>query len=461
MGTGSSGYFACHVCALARHYELFEQLPQEQRGRGDHSHSLLKQEGVHAAAQNWLMNQTIGMVTPKKFHAALQDEILLSLSVIFTKPPCEQTATRWMIKLGWQMSVVRKGVYMDGHERADVVKYQQEIFLPKLAELEPRIACYVPNPETGKLERVEPDLAPGEKEIIPLWQDETCCQANEHASSAWLHEDQQPLRKKSRGQLIHFSDLIEQVSGWLIVKNENGTVIKSARKIIFPGSNGDPWWDCQQLIEQVRTQAIPIFEEAHPGCQAVFFFDQSSAHAALPPDALKAFETNKGNGRKQRRQRNTVIPMSNPYPEHRGKTQKMMTDDGLPKGLQQTLEERGFTGNDLPKRAKCSPVCPWDNYNCCMARLLSRQEDFYWGWCKFRYRQMPKNTFEDAKAAAYKAFDACPDDVIRHFINRSWRFISAYRVGLTGKAAAWAVRKQKGHRSVSQSAMMHLEAILT
>jgi len=85
-----------------------------------------------------------------------------------------------------------------------------------------------------------------------------------------------------------------------------------------------------------------------------------------------------------------------------------------------------------------------------------------WGWCKYRYRQAPKSQFEQAKKAAFTAFDACPADVIRHFINRSWRFMSgcmsAYRIGLTGKAAAWAVCKQKGHRTVSQSTMM--EAIL-
>jgi len=27
-------------------------------------------------------------------------------------------------------------------------------------------------------------------------------------------------------------------------------------------------------------------------------------------------------------------------------------------------------------KAKCSPVCPWENTNCCMARLLSKQDDF-------------------------------------------------------------------------------------
>jgi hypothetical protein len=119
---------------------------------------------------------------------------------------------------------------------------------------------------------------------------------------------------------------------------------------------------------------VPEFEEAHPGCQALFVFDQSSAHAALPSDALKAFEMNKSNGGAQRRQKDTIIPNSNAFPEHRGLVQKMTTENGKQKGLQQTLEERGFDVRKL--RAKCSPVCPFENDNCCMARLLSKQEDF-------------------------------------------------------------------------------------
>jgi hypothetical protein len=33
----------------------------------------------------------------------------------------------------------------------------------------------------------------------------------------------------------------------------------------------------------------------------------------------------------------------------------------------------------------------------------------------------------------------------QRFINRSWRWMSAYRMRLTGNAAQWAVWKQKGH----------------
>ena len=80
----------------------------------------------------------------------------------------------------------------------------------------------------------------------------------------------------------------------------------------------------------------------------------------------------------------------------------------------------------------------------------------YWGWCKYRYREVEKKTFQDAKDAAKQYLEACPAEVIRRFINRSWRFMSAYRLGLTGHAAAWAVKKQKQHRQVSQRAMMSI-----
>jgi len=66
-------------------------------------------------------------------------------------------------------------------------------------------------------------------------------------------------------------------------------------------------------MAQVKN-AIEIFEASHPGCQAVFIFDQSLAHASLPPDALRAFKMNKFDSGKQRKQRDTVIPMTNPDP---------------------------------------------------------------------------------------------------------------------------------------------------
>jgi len=181
------------------------------------------------------------------------------------------------------------------------------------------------------------------------------------------------LMRKGRGCIIHISDFVEEDHGQLIIRNEAGMIVKDACCITYPGSGGDPWWDHVQLLAQVD-QAMEIFEEAHPDCVALFVFDQSLAHASLGPDALCAFDMNKSNGGGQRKQKDTVVPMNNPCEEFHGKPQRMTTTAGEAKGLKQTLEERGF--NTQGMRAKCSPVCHIENTNCCMARLLSRQDDF-------------------------------------------------------------------------------------
>ena len=94
------------------------------------------------------------------------------------------------------------------------------------------------------------------------------------------------------------SDFIEEENGWLLIKDQDGMmIIKDARCITYPGTNGDSWWDLAQLLKQIN-KAISIFEEVHPGCCALFIFDQSSAHTSLGPEALCAFDMNKSNGRK-------------------------------------------------------------------------------------------------------------------------------------------------------------------
>ena len=61
------------------------------------------------------------------------------------------------------------------------------------------------------------------------------------------------------------------------------------------------------------------------------------------------------------------------------------------------------------------------------------------------YRFEPRRLMMQSKQCCRTALDSYPVDIIRKFVNRSRRFMDAYRIPLSGKAAAWAVRKQKGH----------------
>ena len=188
-----------------------------------------------------------------------------------------------------------------------------------------------------------------------------------------LKQGQSILQKKSWGCLIHVSDFINEEDGHLVQHNEHGDIVRDAQKVIYLGASGDSWWDTQQLLAQVDT-AINIFDATHPNCQALFIFDQSSAHTSLGPDALRAFDMNKGNGRKQQKQKDTIIPDTNPTVLMHGKLEKLTTENSDVKGLQDVLEEHGFDTKGM--HAKCAPICPFKNDRCCMACLLSKQDDF-------------------------------------------------------------------------------------
>ncbi|KIM58225.1 hypothetical protein SCLCIDRAFT_98789, partial [Scleroderma citrinum Foug A] len=74
--------------------------------------------------------------------------------------------------------------------------------------------------------------------------------------------------------------------------------------------------------------------------------------------------------------------------------------------------------------------------------------EMYWGWCKYHYHQVTKPNFATAKQTVIDILNSCPAEVICCFINHSYRFMSAYWLGLTGQAAEWAVQKQKQHQQV-------------
>lgn len=76
-------------------------------------------------------------------------------------------------------------------------------------------------------------------------------------------------------------------------------ILKDACWIIYPGANGDAWWTHSDLLDQLKN-AIQIHKEIiGPDVQVLCIFDNSLAHALLPPDALCAFKMNHSNGEKQ------------------------------------------------------------------------------------------------------------------------------------------------------------------
>jgi hypothetical protein len=213
------------------------------------------------------------------------------------------------------------------------------------------------------LDRIPPMLLPGEKEHVLVFQDETIFHTNKYCQWSWLAHDQQPIWKKGNRRVVHVSDFIsktigrvklseDQIAQQLTQPAELRLPTSEARKIIYPGKGFDVWWDLSQLIVQVR-HTIKIFEHTHPDCVTIFVFDRSSAHEGFVKNTLNVNNMNINPAGKQRKLRDTVIPLSNPDPapgeeDTHSQVQTMSFPDnhpdlelrGKPKGIRAILQER-------------------------------------------------------------------------------------------------------------------------
>jgi hypothetical protein len=494
---------ARRIRALFRHYQTFGGLPAETRGGKRNGRSYLDNEDVFQACRAWLTSQELGTVTPDDFRLAINTEILPRLLISTGKTISRTTTYDWLRRLGFYKSESKKGVYVDGHEREDVIRYRKEVFLPKINQILSYATQYEQK-DDGTWEVIQPLLPLGVKRHVIYFHDESCFHGYDYKKTVWLDgvTKQQKMPGKSKGKLIHCSDFIGP-EGRIRVSpsDEEYDSVLDARKIIYPGSNGDPWWDTKQLLAQLST-TLNIFEKKHLNCVAVLVFDQSSAHASHGEGALNAFEMNLTSGGKNKKPQNdTYFPPECTFSELRGQVQHLynVEPDGtkVPKGVKQILQERECYIEKT--KFKCTPRCPEPlSYPipasakppCCLARILSNHKDFfeqrsaietliegrghkclflpkfhcelnpiemYWGYAKAQFRQVKKTSFEHAKKEVVKALNACSTHTLRRFCNRTFRFMDAYSKGLSIKAAAWCVKKQSRHRTISEEAMKAFE----
>ena len=95
-----------------------------------------------------------------------------------------------------------KGVYFDGHERSDVVKFRND-FVSKIKGLEP--LCERPG--------YTPVVSEGQRPIIVIHHDESTFYSNADQSNFWSDGEMTVLKQKSLGQAIMVSDFIEEAGG--------------------------------------------------------------------------------------------------------------------------------------------------------------------------------------------------------------------------------------------------------
>jgi len=84
----------------------------------------------------------MGQTTPQVLANHINQVIFPAAGVQTTDQISLRTACHWLIKLGWTYTKVKKGVYVDGHEREDVKEYRNKEFLPAMAEFKKLMVQY-------------------------------------------------------------------------------------------------------------------------------------------------------------------------------------------------------------------------------------------------------------------------------------------------------------------------------
>ena len=110
-----------------------------RRGRHPKTKNLLIENDVYLGLSSWLRRYHKYDATPRILQKHVNQSVFPSLGILNEKKRIsEKTATRWLRALGWILSEHKKGIYIDGHERVDVVEYRKK-FLDEMKEYERRM----------------------------------------------------------------------------------------------------------------------------------------------------------------------------------------------------------------------------------------------------------------------------------------------------------------------------------
>lgn len=227
-----------------------------------------------------------------------------------------ETARKWL-HLGFEVLTIRKGIFIDGHERDDGVE-ARKLFLRKMTKLGFLHFRNAPTAETQKAlpEDVDPQSLERLSKTVVFFHDKTTFMANEDQPTQWGMKGEKMIKPKSKGSGIMVSDFIDEHNGFLVLTEEHCNLAKVrrpnlrrlARKFLEIGESREGYWTRDRFIAQMKYANV-IAEFKYPkseGWRLVWVFDHSSCYAAMADNALDVGIMNVKLEGAQRTMRDTV-----------------------------------------------------------------------------------------------------------------------------------------------------------
>lgn len=133
---GKGPYFARQIRNNERYLSQHHCLPPHKGGAYRGHATLLDNEAVVHAVHRYLASQSLGTITPRNLCHHVNNVILPALDLIGDEMNIsERTLINWLKKLGYLCKDVQKGMYIDGHERPDVIEAREK-FLRRMEHYE-------------------------------------------------------------------------------------------------------------------------------------------------------------------------------------------------------------------------------------------------------------------------------------------------------------------------------------
>ena len=319
----------------------FHRLPDINQGRHVKVKSIISDENTQNICRQWLRSQRSNAISGKSFSEWVSHHLHLEIGLPASVQISERTATRWLHEIGYNVGdACKKGMYLDGHERPDVVEYRKS-FLDWMEQQQKRMAVY--DGENMEIPRM-PELPNGVKPLVMVVHDESCFQSNDGGKTCWFDEDHRQIRPKGPGRSLMVSAFLCECHGLLRLSPEQKMLYPDmewdSTTIIKPGSGGEGFWTNADLVNQTKIKALPIFQILHPECDALFMFDNSANHHAFAPDALVASRLNLKDGGANLK----VIMRDGWFVNQEGErvTHLFKNANNQQKGLKTILSERGL-----------------------------------------------------------------------------------------------------------------------
>ena len=134
-----------------------------------------------------------------------------------------RTARQWLHWLGFELTTTKKGVYIDGHERADVVEYRK-LYIKKLdiwdkTHLPPPMCADEPQPPSTPTSL--PPLPSGQprRKLVLIFHDESTFHSSDDQGWMWGEEGKTIIKPKGQGRGIMVIDFIDEHNGYLPLTN--------------------------------------------------------------------------------------------------------------------------------------------------------------------------------------------------------------------------------------------------